>query len=417
MLDFSDAPYRFFEARPSPPLIWLGREMNRRFILRGPNHRIDEIHVDGAVGKIYEARNRGDRLMFVINHATHSDAQVLTEIHRGLGIPSCYMAAYDVFMRGKMSAWCMQKLGNFSIDREGSDRKAMSAAIKILTDGERALNIFPEGNVYLTNDRVTSFLDGAAFIALKAQAVLKGESVKVIPVSLKATHLTAPSDILIERMMKLANDCGHNFALRSTRNPVDAVLGLGTRIIAGYLESHGLAGNALAEDRDLFGVLEDFVAELVAGLEKELALPAVSTPLVDRIVKIRSKIHQLRIEETDIRDPKLAALADKAILALRIHGYLTPYLTDHPTIDRFAETVERIAEDFYGHAMPPIGPRRALVMIHEPIDVADFSEMKLRDGISSLTVKMQSTVQSGITSLNETNDALGGKSLQEAVCR
>jgi hypothetical protein len=44
-------------------------------------------------------------------------------------------------------------MGNFSIDREGSDRRAMAAAIKVLTDGKTAPNIFPEGNVYLTNDR------------------------------------------------------------------------------------------------------------------------------------------------------------------------------------------------------------------------------------------------------------------------
>ncbi len=411
MLDFSDAPYRFFEARPSPALIWLGRELNRRFILRGPNHRITDIRVEGDARPIREARDRGERLMFVANHATHSDAQVLTEVHRRLGIPSCYMAAYDVFMRGNMNAWCMQRLGNFSIDREGSDRKAMTAAIKTLTDGKRALNIFPEGNVYLTNDRVTPFLDGAAFIALKAQAALKENSVKVIPVSMKFTHLTAPRDTVTERMMKLAEDCGHTFPPGSTMNPVDSVLGLGARIIGKYLEAHGMNGNHVIEEKDLFRVLEDFTGELVVGLEKELGLPAVSSTLVERIVRIRSKIHQLRIEETESRDPRLVALADKAILAFRIHGYLTPYLTDHPTIDRFDETVERIAEDFHSHAMPRTGPRRALVKIHAPIDIRDFSGTRLREALPSLTGQMQEIVQSGIDALNGMNDAPGSELL------
>ena len=54
----------------------------------------------------------------------------------------------------------MQNIGCFSIDREGSDRKAMTEATRILKEGEFALTIFPEGNVYLTNDRVTPFFGG-----------------------------------------------------------------------------------------------------------------------------------------------------------------------------------------------------------------------------------------------------------------
>lgn len=170
MLEFSDAPYRFFEARPSAPLIRLGRALNRHVFLPGPNHRIRDLSIDGELDALADAKGNGDRLLFVINHPSHSDPQALSEVQRRLGVDACFMAAYDVFLRSKLTAWSMQKMGNFSIDREGSDRKAMAAAIKVLAEGKKALNIFPEGNVYLTNDRATPFLDGAAFIALKAQA-------------------------------------------------------------------------------------------------------------------------------------------------------------------------------------------------------------------------------------------------------
>ena len=155
MLEFSDASYRFFPAKPSPFLIRVGRTLNRHFIVRGTNHLVRELQIEGDTDTLIECRNRGERLLFVINHPTHSDPQVITEVHRRLGQPSCFMAAYDVFLRNRFAAWSMQKLGNFSIDREVGDRKAMTAAIDILTKGEYALNIFPEGNVYLTNDRVT----------------------------------------------------------------------------------------------------------------------------------------------------------------------------------------------------------------------------------------------------------------------
>ena len=91
MLEFSDAPYRFFEARTSPTLVGLGREINRRMILPGPKHPIPEILISGETGILR-------RPMFVMNHPTHSNPQTLSEVHRRLGIDSCFMVAYDVFL-------------------------------------------------------------------------------------------------------------------------------------------------------------------------------------------------------------------------------------------------------------------------------------------------------------------------------
>ena len=57
MLEFSDAPYRFFEAKPSAPLIRLGRELNRRVILPGKNHRIAEVVVAATPGQLAARRS------------------------------------------------------------------------------------------------------------------------------------------------------------------------------------------------------------------------------------------------------------------------------------------------------------------------------------------------------------------------
>jgi hypothetical protein len=362
---------------------------------------------------LQDAKRSGDRLLFVINHPSHSDPQALTEIQRRLGVDSCFMAAYDVFLRGRLCAWSMQKMGNFSIDREGSDRKAMAAAIKVLAEGKTGLNIFPEGNVYLTNDRATPFLDGAAFIALKAQAAAEGAAVKIIPVSLKFTHLTTPRVTITERMLRLGADSGHTFPPGSTSDPLGAVLGLGRHILGGYLKKHGLHGKLPDDDPSLYRLLEKFAANLVAEIENGLGIAvAEGAPLVARIAKARAKIHQLRSDPAASPHPEIHGLADRAILALRIHGYLTPYLTDRPTIDRYAETVERIAEDFYSRTMPRTGPRRAMAQIGSPIDVRDHLGAKSRDAIAALTDEMERRVQDGIDALNERNDAPGGKLLE-----
>ena len=415
MLEFSDAPYQFFEARPSPFLIKIARSVNGKFILPGKNHRISEIRIEGATDLPREIIESGDRLVFVSNHPSHSDPQLVTEVHRQLGVPACFMAAYDVFLRGKFYAWCMQRLGNFSIDREGSDRKAMAAAIETIKADDYALTIFPEGNVYLTNDRVTPFLDGTAFIALKAQQAIKDARVKIVPLSLKFTHLTTPRETVTQRLLQLGKDSGHQY---DSSDPIPAVMGLGAHLVSDYLKEHGYADQISVDPDSIFESLSAFTTTLVSDTESALGLDAPDgTALVDRIRKIRSRIHQIRTDESSDADPQeIDGLADKSILALRIHGYLTPYLTDTPTVDRYEETVERLAEDYYSRIMPRTGPRRATVKVGEPIDVSEILENaggKLRNAVADLTKTTESAVQSGIDEINAANDAPGSMRLEE----
>ena len=137
----------------------------------------------------------GDRLVFLPNHSTHADAAIFLESLRQTGQTSLMMAAYDVFLRGRVHRFTMQRMGAFAVDRDGSCPKPMKQALATLDRGKHGLTIFPEGNVYLTNARITPFMDGAAFIALKAQqALLKDEAksgrILAVPVSIKVTHLT-----------------------------------------------------------------------------------------------------------------------------------------------------------------------------------------------------------------------------------
>ncbi len=417
MLEFSDASYRFFPAEPSRILIALGRAMNRHFVLPGAGHLVKEIRLEGETEAVRDAQARGERLLFVMNHPTHSDPQVITELHRNLGLPSCFMAAYDVFLRSRFTAWSMQKLGNFSIDRESGDRKAMTAAINTLTTGEFALNIFPEGNVYLTNDRVTPFLDGTAFIALKAQQALEDKCVRIVPVSLKFTHLTTPREAVTERLLKLGADSDYQFPPGSTADPLGSMLGLGQHILGRYLRAHGFLRETTSPGNTLYATLDEFARSLTSELEESLQLaPQTESGVVDRIRRIRSKIHQMRTDGSGNAHPEIDGLAGKAILAFRVNGYLTPYLTEYPTIDRYDETVERVAEDFYSHAMPRTGPRRAIARFHTPLNVRDYLEGagSLRAAVAPLTREMESAVQSGIDAINAENDAPGAALVHEA---
>ncbi len=405
MLDFSDAPYRFFEARPNRFLMGLGKFVNRRFILRGRNHRITQLDLCGEIGRVKSLVGSGARIVIVANHPTHSDPQVMTEVHRRLKIRSCFMAAYDVFLRSKLNGWIMQNIGCFSIDREGSDRKAMSEASRILKEGEYALTIFPEGNVYLTNDKVTPFLDGASFLALKAQKDLGDENpVYVVPVGFKYSHLEDIRPAVCEQLDEVAKGVGTTFD--HDAEPVSELKRIGREVLIRNLKQRGCVDeDDLAAHRPMTELLVTGSEKILSGLEKkiELADGEGKNP-IDRIRKIRSAIHNVLTDDDLENDHRVASSwADEAILAFRILQYANPYVVENPTLDRFAEAVERIREDLTSKWQEPTGPRHVEVQIREPILLSEVLDAhpKLRDAVTDLTRTMEAEIQAGIDLANE----------------
>ncbi|MCB1236052.1 MAG: 1-acyl-sn-glycerol-3-phosphate acyltransferase [Verrucomicrobiae bacterium] len=415
MLDFSDAPYRYFPPKPSRALMWLGGQVNRRRLLPSPAHRVAEIRLEGEAERARELARRGERLLFVANHPTHSDPQVMVEIQRRLGARTCFMAAYDVFLRGKLQAWIMQRSGAFSVDRDGGDRRAMAAALEILGAGRFGLTIFPEGNVYLTNDRVTPFLEGAAFLGLKARKELSDPStLHVVPVSLKYTHLTDVRGAVRARLAEVSRAVGE--AADPDADPVDELLRTGRRLLTKHLRQRGYLSRAESletEDGHIVEVIKEGIERIVAGLEDKIDLqPKPADGLIERIRRIRGAIHQIRVDPERECDHRVAASwADEAILAFRMWSYASPYVTENPTLDRYAETVEKIAEDHYSRWSQPFGPRRLTAHIGEPADLSlsmeEFSR-KARNAVNALTRSQEETIQGGLDAVNAANDCEGG---------
>ena len=189
MLDFADLPYQFVPPKPSPLLISLTQLIVGKLALPGRRHLVKDLEIRGSA-PLRAACSKGTRFVLLPNHSTHSDPQVMLEVSRHLGIRPSFMAAYDVFTRSRIQGWYMQRTGAFSVDREGSDRKSMKCATDIVVAGKYPLILFPEGNVYFSNDQVAPFAEGASYIALRAQkAVGTDQPVYAVPVSLKFTYL------------------------------------------------------------------------------------------------------------------------------------------------------------------------------------------------------------------------------------
>ena len=416
MLDFCDEPYCFFEAKPNRLVMAISRAVNRFYSLGNPNHRVSDLQLTGEVGRLRElaAASGGAHLLFVANHSTHSDPQVMTEVQRQIGAKTHFMAAYDVFLRSKMTGWLLERNGAFSVDREGSDSKSMKTALRVLADPPfgMGLTIFPEGNVYLTNDRVTPFLDGASFIALKAQKQIGGDKpIYVVPLAFKFTHLEDVQGGICARLTQLAAEVDSEFD-RET-DPVHEIRRIGQLMLKQNLRKRG----RLADDgQSLTDQLTHSAEEILDGLEKKLELRAKpSDGPVDRVRKARARLHQLRTDAEKgqaFTDAHIEAWADEAILAFRILVYCQPYVAEKPTVDRFAEATERLMEDHFSKALPPLGDRRAMVNVGAAINLSERLEAfsaKARTAVNDLTLEMERTVQNGLDFANENNSAPGGE--------
>ena len=411
MLDFSDAPYRFFEPKPNGLVIGMSRWVNRRIALPGPNHLIEELEIEGGE-RLRALAESGARIMLAPNHPTHSDPQVMSETDRRLGVRNHFMAAYDVFLRSRMQGWILQHNGAFSVDREGSDSRSLKTALKLLQESPMGLTIFPEGNVYLCNDRVTPFLEGAFFIALKAHRSLAPDrGVHVVPVSLKYSYIEDVRPQVNSALKALEADVVIEEA--PEEDPIKQLTRLGRYLLAEHLERRGMFREmAMVREEDLWQGLSAAAERVLHGLEGDLEL--TSTPELspmERVRRARARIHQIRIDENSkVLPGETQRWADRAMFAFRVLSYGTPYAGEHPSLDRYAETVERLMEDHYARIHPPFGRRKACVQIGEAIDLAEFLdsfEGKPREAVGALARKVETAVQDGIDQANTRLDTPG----------
>ena len=104
--------------------------------------------------------------------------------------------------------------------------------------------------------------------------------------------------------------------------------------------------------------------------------------------------------------------ADEAILALRILGYSSDYLSESPTLDRHCEVLEKLREDLAEKILKPIEDRGVVVQFGEPVNLADYLGGKSRQVLPELTRQFEAAVQGGLDELAAQNDSPGGMLLE-----
>ncbi len=389
----------------TPPTSWppkltpwwvrLSRGYRGRQLRRG--QRLREI-VTQNPDVVTDALAAGKGVLLTPNHSAHYDAPALYVAFDAIQQPLYIMTAWQVFaMSTHFERWAMQRLGCFSIDREGTDRQAFKQAVGILQHERHPLVIFPEGDIYHTTDCVTSFREGAAAIALAAAK--RGERpVVIIPCGIKFWYLDDPRVEMqaalqrIEERLYLRVDTDSPLPQRLHRL-AEASLALKELDYLGYTCSGRLRHRVR-------GLLET----VLSRLERRYAIshPAATPP--ERVKVLRQMIIH-RLEATADHTPNRGETAspfhrdmDDLFLAMQLYSYRGDYLAHHPSLERLAETIDKLEEDVLGLDYPTVrGDRRVTIRFGEPLELPPG---KSAQTAAALTSVLQARVQAEIDALN-----------------
>lgn len=154
-----------------------------------------------------ESIDRDYGILLCPNHNSLADPMMCGAITTGIPCHAYAMASWHVFKQGWLENFIARRVGGFSIYREGMDRKALDAAVGIVSTAERPLVIFPEGVISGANDRLMPLMDGVSFVARaaarKRQKAHPESKVVVHPVGFVYEHQTPADEALPPVLSKL----------------------------------------------------------------------------------------------------------------------------------------------------------------------------------------------------------------------
>jgi len=388
-------PPRDWPATLTPWWVKLSRGYRLRQLRKG--QRLVDIESQN-IEVVTRAVAAGKGVLITPNHSVHYDAPALYAAFDRVRQPIAIMTAWQVFaMSTRFECWAMQRLGCFSIDREGTDRQAFKHAVQVVQEEPHPLVIFPEGDIYHTTDFVTPFREGAAAIALTAAKRSQRPTV-IVPCGIKFWYVDDPREGLLTTMRQIEERL-HLRVLADAPLP-DRIHRLAEAALAlKELDYLGYTCSGRLRDR-IRGLLET----VVSRLEKRHAIGDTRGTPPERVKSLRQAIIRRLEDETNppAKDShearQLYCDMEDLFFAMQLYSYRGDYLADNPSIERLAETIDKFEEDVLGLDYPTVrGDRRVTLRFGEPMELAPGKSDR---SAAELTNRMQSAVQSQIDALN-----------------
>jgi 1-acyl-sn-glycerol-3-phosphate acyltransferase len=391
-----DKPYRF--VAPHQSTFWPRALQTLLPLYLRRNYGVESIEFRG-VDHIKSSLANGSAVALTPNHCRPCDPMVMALLSRRIGRPFHYMASWHLFMQGKFQAWIVNRLGAFSVYREGIDREAIRAATDVLVDGRRPLVLFPEGVVSRTNDVLRPFMDGISLIAgaaskQRARRSL-AESVTIHPVAIKYRLLTDVEPSL----HRVLDEIEARFCWRRRQLPlVERTVKVGEALLAlKELEYFGRVQTGEIAER-----LQRLIDYILNGLEIKWIDGHRQPNFMSRVKSLRAAILKDMLAQELPRDDREARWRDlsQIYLAVQLSSYPPYYIRSNPTPERLTETVERFEEDTTDKARIH-GRWHVILQIGEPITV----NWSRRESQACLSSQLQEKIQQMLNVINHPREA------------
>ena len=356
---------------------------------------VSDVSVEG-LEETFSRFASNDGIVIAPNHSHEADAHVLMEVTRRVRARLYFMAAWQAFQgHWGIDGWILQRIGAFSVDREGSDRRSLRQAVELLMTSHSVV-IFPEGEIHHLNERLMPLLDGAAFIASRAQHKLEqAESdarVWILPVAIRYRFVEDISSQLDAAMKRL------EARMFWWKPPQDAsiqerIIRFGEVLLT--IKEKEKLGRSGENDGDLPTRISLLIDSLLSRHEHELFEKSPSAPTIPlRVKALRRRLLAMGTDEQADEQTCRRALdgLDDVQLALQLFSYPGDYIAEGPTPERMAETIERYEEDVHGLARS-IGRRRARVLFGEPIDMKQMCRSRGgRTDLAKVTEQLEESI-------------------------
>ena len=389
-----------------PPRYWAALvpllvRLSDHLYLRG-KYNVRRVEVRGAE-EVARLCAQGHSVLVAPNHADHADPHAMAQVGRRHRLPFHFMAAREVFEKqSAIGKWWLQRMGAFSVDREGADLSAIKTAITLLKEGRHPLVIFPEGEIYHHHERLAPLNEGVATILLrsmKGQEAGEKESY-LVPTALRYAYDEGVESTYSTRLSHLEERI--TWKPREGRDPVDRIYRLGSGLLAiKEVEFLGTSRSGELVDR-IVGLQHALVGRIERahyGEEREGTIP-------ERVKALRSTIRRELTDETvegtkPQRERELYDDLDTLFVAVQLYSYPGQYLKERPTLHRIAETLLKLEEDVLGEGLYPT-PRSVTVRFGEPLGVRSFLEqggLTVKTAVAPLTEILADDIQSMLEEL------------------
>ncbi|MBK8222774.1 MAG: 1-acyl-sn-glycerol-3-phosphate acyltransferase [Candidatus Obscuribacter sp.] len=396
MLDFRpplDTPFLFWWAKINLPLMM-------KFNLKGTTVRV----MDGALERF--AKLKGKHAMVCPNHSNRHDPQIMFAFGVKADEYFNFVAAREVFDYDHgINGWWLQRLGTYSVVRGAADRESFKTTRRILSEGQKKLVLFPEGEISRQNDTIMPLESGAAQLSFWAMTDLEkhfleakaGKNGKEVGTTNDTTAGTEFEPVYIQPMaFKYTYPGDISSELRESLKMLEMRLGLKVDEEGTFqVRIKRLAETLLSTLEKEYGfkrrddlTMNDRVRELRLHILKNLA--AVLNVELDNNARELEWVRTLRNKLDDFiyADEEKMSEYEKEVHEQKQKTYKTyykdlnrvvnfisiydGYVSERSTQERIAEVLDRMETEVVGGEPAPKGAREVLVDVGEAINLGEY---------------------------------------------